>query len=88
MIQIIIENQDQSDLRVTVIDLLTADGASVMNGQLISVGAQCIVMVQSDGTGYGKVQWTAISVDDMSQSRTQVQAVASSDIVYVTTEFA
>lgn len=87
MITITLENTDQGDLFVTVTDLNQSPPTSVLTRQRINQRDDCLVDIQEDGHGNGRITWQAQRADDSGKSAQRTVSAGVGDTVEVTTFF-
>jgi hypothetical protein len=86
-INIALNNTDMGDLFVSVLDLNIAGTPAVINNQRINEDQSLLVSVQEDGTGDGRIIWSAVRCDDATKTAQHSTSVSNDDNVDITTQF-
>jgi hypothetical protein len=87
MITVILENQDQGDLFVSVTDLNQADAPEILKKERINRGETRLLDIQEDGNDTGRIRWLAQRTDHPQKAAQHVATPGSGDTVEITTFF-
>ena len=87
MITVILENQDQGDLFVSITDLNQADSPEILKKQRINQGESRLLDIQEDGNDTGRIKWIAVRTDYPQKTAQRVVTPGPGDTVEITTFF-
>jgi hypothetical protein len=87
LITVTLENQDQGDLFVSITDLNQAGEPEILKRQRINRGESCLLDIQEDGTGTGRIRWLAQRTDHPQKTAKHVATPGGGDTVEITTFF-